>query len=195
MRLGIFGGSFNPPHKMHKNIALKLIDNKYLDKVIYVPTGDKYKKDSLVGAKDRYNMVKIMIKDNPKLLVSDYELKNVLTYTFETLDYFKNKYPKEDIYFICGTDNLKKIETWKNYEYILGNYKLLVIKRNGDYIEELLNKYNHYKKNIIISNIEENNLSSTLIRTHLKDDIIDSSLINKKVLKYIRDNNLYKGGL
>ena len=195
MRLGIFGGSFNPPHKMHKNIALKLIDNKYLDKVIYVPTGDKYEKDSLVGAQDRYNMVELMIKDNPNLLVSDYELKNVLTYTFETLDYFKNKYPKEDIYFICGTDNLKQIETWKNYEYILGNYKLLVIKRNGDYIEELLNKYNHYKKNIIISNIEENNLSSTLIRTHLKDDIIDSSLINKKVLKYIRDNNLYKGGL
>lgn len=195
MRLGIFGGSFNPPHKMHKNIALKLIDNKCLDKIVYVPTGDKYKKDALVSAQDRYNMVELMIKDNPNLLVSDYELKNVLTYTFETLDYFKSKYSNDDIYFICGTDNLKQIETWKNYEYILGNYKLLVIKRNGDYIEELLNKYNHYKKNIIISNIEENNLSSTLIRTHLKDDIIDSSLINKKVLKYIRDNNLYKGGL
>lgn len=195
MRLGIFGGSFNPPHIMHKNIALKLIDNKYLDKVIYVPTGDKYEKNDLVSAQDRYNMVELMIKDNPNLLVSDYELKNVLTYTFETLDYFKSKYPNNDIYFICGTDNLKQIETWKNYEYILRNYKLLAIKRNGDCVEELLNKYNLYKENIIVSNIEENSLSSTLVRLYLKDDIIDSSLINKKVLKYIRDNNLYKGGL
>ena len=86
MRLGIFGGSFNPPHKMHKNIALKLIDNKYLDKVIYVPTGDKYKKDDLVGAKDRYNMVKIMIKDNPNLLVSDYELKKFFGGVFSGRD-------------------------------------------------------------------------------------------------------------
>lgn len=191
MRLGIFGGSFNPPHNVHKNIALKLIDNKYLDKVIYVPTGDKYKKDGLVSAQDRYNMVEIMIKDNPNLLISDYELKNVLTRTFETLDYFKGKYPNDDIYFICGTDNLKQIETWKNYEYILYTYKLLVIKRNGDYIEPLLNKYNMYKKNIIITNIKEENLSSTLIRNYLKDDKVDSGLIEQKVLKYIREKNLY----
>ena len=44
MKIGIFGGSFNPPHNMHKNIALDLIKNKYLDKVIYVPTGNKYNK-------------------------------------------------------------------------------------------------------------------------------------------------------
>ena len=44
MRIGIFGGSFNPPHKKHKNIAIELIQKNYIDKIIYVPTGNKYNK-------------------------------------------------------------------------------------------------------------------------------------------------------
>ena len=56
MKIGIFGGSFNPPHNMHKNIALDLLKNKYLDKVIYVPTGNKYNKKGLANQNDRYNM-------------------------------------------------------------------------------------------------------------------------------------------
>ena len=100
MKIGIFGGCFNPPHKMHKSIALELIMNHYLDKVIYVPTGNKYNKTSLIDAKHRYNMLKLMTDDNTTLDVSDYELKNTLTYTYQTLDYFKDKYKKDEIYFI-----------------------------------------------------------------------------------------------
>ena len=79
MKIGIFGGSFNPPHKMHKNIALNLIKNKYLDKVIYVPTGNKYNKKDLIDAMDRYNMLKIMIEGYKNLELSNYEIKNTLT--------------------------------------------------------------------------------------------------------------------
>lgn len=193
MRLGIFGGSFNPPHNMHKKIALNLINNCYLDKVIYVPTGDKYKKDGLVSSIDRYNMVKIMIKNNPNLFVSDYELKNNLTYTYQTLDYFKNKYSNDDIYFICGTDNLKQIETWKNYEYILMNYKLLIIKRNCKDLNKIIEKFSY--KNIILTDIPLNDASPTHIRTKLKQNIntIDGQ-IDKNVLKYIKNKNLYIKG-
>ena len=58
MKIGIFGGSFNPPHNMHLGIALELIKDKYLDKVIYVPTGDNYNKIGLISFKDRLNMLK-----------------------------------------------------------------------------------------------------------------------------------------
>ena len=152
MKIGIFGGSFNPPHNMHKQIALDLINNKYLDKVIYVPTGDYYQKDDLIPAPIRYTMLKIMTKDYPNLEVSDYEIKNKLVYTYQTLDYFRQKYPKDQIYFICGTDNLKELYTWKNYKHILTNYKLLVIKRNHDQVEEIIKYYQEYSNNIIILN-------------------------------------------
>ena len=64
MRIGIFRGSFNPPHNMHKDIALNLIKNNYLDKVIYVPTSNKYNKNSLIDYKERYNMLNILCTNN-----------------------------------------------------------------------------------------------------------------------------------
>ena len=69
--LAIFGGSFNPPHKIHKEIGMYLVNSKYLDKVIYVPTGDKYEKKDLISSNNRIDMLKIMIKNNNYLEVSD----------------------------------------------------------------------------------------------------------------------------
>lgn len=185
MRIGIFGGSFNPPHKMHLEIASKLIINDYVDKVIFVPTGDRYEKNDLINATDRLNMLKIMTENYPNLEVSSYEIKTKQIYTYQTLDYFKKKFPTAQIYFICGIDNLNYINEWKNSDYILNNYKILVIKRDKQKI-----KTNN--KNIIITNIEENNTSSTLIRKKIKLSEDVSSYIDINVLKYIEKRNLYE---
>lgn len=191
MKIGIFGGSFNPPHNMHKNIALKLINNGYLDKVIFVPTGDKYNKDGLLNQKDRYNMVKLMIEGCDNLEVSDYEF-NKLTYTYETLDYFKNIYKDDDIYFICGSDNLKQITLWRKYDYILRNYKIIVIRRNNDDIDKIVNNLLIYYKNIIFITDIQNSVSSTLIRENLHKNNAVYLLQNMdtNVLKYIKNNSI-----
>ncbi len=193
MKIGIFGGSFNPPHKMHVDIALNLINKKYVDKVIYVPTGNQYKyKNNLVQDKYRYEMLKIIANKYFNIDVSDYELKKHVVYTCETLDYFKSKYPNDKIYFICGTDNLSYIDKWKNGLDILKNNKIIVIKRNIDNINKILKKYNNYKDNIIVSDIEERDISSTQIRKCLKDKSREFlNLIDKDVLDYINKNNLY----
>ena len=188
MRIGIFGGSFNPPHNMHKNIALSLIKKNYLDKVIYVPTGNKYNKIDLIDVSHRIKMLEVMVKDNDNLEVSNYEEKKELIYTYQTLDYFKNMYKNDEIYFICGSDNLNKITTWKNYKYILGNYKLLVIKRNNDNLDDIIKKLN--SNNILIANIHSEDISSTDIRKDLKNKK-NNLKINEEVLKYIKRNNLY----
>ena len=191
MKIGIFGGSFNPPHNMHKNIALKLINKWYLDKVIFVPTGDKYNKDGLLNQKDRYNMVKLMIEGYDNLEVSDYEF-NKLTYTYETLDYFKNIYKDDDIYFICGSDNLKQITLWRKYDYILRNYKIIVIRRNNDDIDKIINNLLIYYKNIICITDIQNSLSSTLIRENLNknNDTYLLQNMDANVLKYIKNNSI-----
>ena len=191
MKIGIFGGSFNPPHRMHLNIALELIDKKYLDKVIYVPTGDMYNKKGLISFEDRFKMIDLMIKDYNNLSLSDIGNNNDYIYTYQTLDYFKEINQGADIYFICGTDNLLEFDTWKNYEYILDNYKLLVIIRNNHDVYEILNKYGKYRNNIIVTGVESRMVSSTKIRENLKNDIIDTNL-ERCVYDYIKGNNLYK---
>jgi len=184
MKIGIFGGCFNPPHSMHKQIALDLIKKKYVDKVIYVPTGNNYQKKDLIAANHRYEMIKKMIDNNKKLYVSDYELKNKLKYTYQTLDHFKKEFSEDEIYFICGSDNLNEITTWKNYQHILKDYKLLVIQRNEDNINTKI-------KNIVKAKINTSFLSSTMIRKNIKDKNIRKYL-DKKVLKYIDINHLYE---
>lgn len=188
MKIGIFGGCFNPPHNMHKNISLELINNGYLDKIIYVPTGDKYNKRDLIDFKHRLNMLKLMIEDNEDLLLSDIGNDDRYQSTYQTLDYFKNIYVSDDIYFICGSDNLDEFDTWVEYQYILKNYCLLVIKRNNDNICDILSKYSDYLDNIVISNVNENDISSTSIRND-----IDGSCeyLDKNVYDYIKRNKIY----
>lgn len=184
MKIGIFGGSFNPPHHMHKDIAVNLIHEGYLDQVIYVPTGNCYKKEGLIDAEDRYQMLKLMTSDYPNLVVSDVEMQEELMYTYETLDYFRELLPHDSIYFICGSDNLDQITTWKNYQYILNQYKLLVVKRETD-------KINTKYKNVILANIPISNISSTKIREELKRHE-HVNHIDYKVKEYIKKNKLYQ---
>lgn len=185
MRIGVFGGSFNPPHLMHLNIAKDLLRLKYLDKVIFVPTGNKYSKDDLIDIKYRIEMLKIMIISYDDMIVSDYENQDGVVYTYETLDYFKKKYLGSEIYFILGADNLKQISNWKNSEYILSNYKLLVINRGDDKIE--------VKDNVVVTDILNNDISSTFIRNNIDNDDIIKKYLDKNVLEYIRKEKLYEG--
>ena len=90
-------------------------------------------------------------------------------------------------------DNLIEFDTWKNYEYVLKNYKLLVINRNNTNTCEILKKYHDYLQNIIITNIEENNISSSLIINRINDDEFLKENLNSKVYKYIKNNfSLYR---
>lgn len=191
MKIGIFGGSFNPPHKIHQKIANYLVKNNYLDKVIFVPTGSNYEKPYLASEQDRYNMLKLMIGNVSYLDISTYEFGK-LTHTYQTLDHFKKHYKDDEIYFICGSDNLKEIKTWKRYQYILSNYKLIVIRRNGESITDILSELKYYQDNIIVIDDIKSSLSSTSIRNEFKNNTksADSLNIDSKVLEYIK-NNLY----
>ena len=185
IKIGILGGSFNPPHKKHIEIAQRLIDKNYLNKVIIVPTGDNYmRKDNLVPFEHRYNMLKLL--ERPGIEISD--ISRIDKYAYEILDYFHNG--TDEIYFICGMDNLDDLSTWKNYEYILDNYKLLVIDRPGYYYDEIIKRYN--SKNIIKTDVEVSSMSSTMIRERLINGEDVSEYLDEKVIEYINEKSLYK---
>ena len=191
MKIGIFGGSFNPIHNMHLKIANYLIENKYLDKIIFVPTGDKYSyKTHMLEADKRLIMINLAIKDNPNILSSDYEIKNQMVYTYETLNYFKELYHNDKIYFVCGMDNLDYLDKWQKPEEIL-KFPIIVVNRNKEKMNSKFLKY----KNIKQVKIKLSSLSSTLIRKKIKDNKSIKDLVPKDVEKYITINNLYRRDL
>lgn len=195
MKIGIFGGSFNPPHKMHKEIAKELIKKGYVDKIIFVPTGSKYEyKNNLESNEVRYTMLSLMCCKEKDITISKYELQDKPIYTYQSLDHFQRRHQDDEVYFICGTDNLSYMDQWKRGKYILENYKILVIKRETDDIEPLLEKYKKYKENIVVTDVKEQKLSSTYIREEIKKGNYRNikKYVDRKVYRYIRKNHLYQ---
>lgn len=179
MKIGIYGGAFNPPHLSHIKIVEELLKRKYLDKIIIVPVGNYYKKDKLINFEDRYNMLKLIFK-NKNIIISNYENQNKGIYTYQTLDHFRNKYKNDQIYFITGADNIKQITTWKNYKYILNNYKILGIPRNKEMPKN---------KQIIYADITIKPISSSIIRNEKQNNL--DQYLDKKIINYIQKNKLY----
>lgn len=188
MRIGIFGGSFNPPHKMHKSIVKELLKAKYIDKAIVIPTADNYNKPYLLKGVDRVKMLEGIFKNCENVEVSDYEVTGHL-YTLNTLNYYHEKYPKAELYFILGTDLLAGFDKWFKYEEILKNYKLLVIARDTNDFYKELEKFKKYSKNITLANIRPRIVSSTQVRNEiLKNGYTD----NLKKLLYVDTINYLK---
>ncbi|MDO5555194.1 MAG: nicotinate (nicotinamide) nucleotide adenylyltransferase [Clostridia bacterium] len=196
--IAIFGGAFNPPINSHILLAKNIL-YKYpqIEKLIFVPVSTRYQKDNLVQNEHRYNMLKLICNKEDKLEVSNIELiSKKQPYTIQTLDKFKQKYKNYNIYFIMGTDNLKELQSWKEPERILKNYKIIVLERENDSFEKIIssNKFlNSNKKSLIkLEGAKKIHLSSTIIREKIKNSEEIDGFIDKDVLKYIKDNNLYK---
>ena len=197
--IAIFGGSFNPPLNSHLELAKQIIENcDYIEKIIFVPVSTKYnRKRNLIEDVHRYNMLKLMCSEEKKLEVSNIEMScGRQLYTIETLDIFKNQYPEYDIYFIMGTDNLKDLHTWMKPERILKEYKIIVLKRDEDNLEKIIEEDKLLKDNkenlIIAKKIKPIKLSSTIVREKIKNEEDVNAFLKKEVLEYINKNGLYK---
>ncbi len=193
MKIGIYGGSFNPCHLMHKQIVLSLLEKKFFDRIIILPTGNFYNKKNLLKGEERKKMLELMFKDNSRIIICDYEFKNNLISTYRSLDYLQNLYKGDKLYFIMGSDNILNFDKWKRYEYILDNYNLLIIKRKGIDIKNSIEKYNNYNGEIILLDLELLDIQSNIIREFLYKEEYDKveSLLDLNVLEYIKNKKLY----
>ena len=196
-RIGFFGGSFNPPTNAHINLAKQIVEECSLDKLVFVPIGDFYKKNELIEFKHRYTMLKIICDLNEKLEVSDIESNQLKKlYAIDIFKIIKNKYPKDDIYYIMGSDNLEKVDTWKESTDLITKYKYIIIERNKNDFKRILDENSLIKKYIanytLIYNNKYNSISSTIVREKISNGENIFNLIPEEIQEYIIQNNLYK---
>lgn len=199
-KIGILGGAFNPPHKGHLTLAKRALEKFNLDKIIFVPAGiPPLKKKGLAPAKERLEMVKILVKGKRKFTFSDYEIKKAkISYTIESLNYFKRKFPQAKIFWIIGEDCLKEIieGKWKGGLRILDLAKFVVASRPGYKIKlnDLPPKLKERAKKALLK-VERIKLkvpiSGTEIRKRIKKGKDVTPLLPKGVLDYIKKKNLY----
>jgi nicotinate-nucleotide adenylyltransferase len=194
MRIGLFGGTFDPPHNAHLTLAKWVLNELDLDYIYLIPASiHAFKYNSAItSASLRYEMVQAAVKNVAKIRVSDIELEREdISYTVDTLKDFKNyeNLPQSKLYYIMGMDNLRDFNRWKNPDTILSLAQVAVIRRVGAHDLKLMEKYQQ-KVTFLESPIIA--LSSTELRQaiHSGEDV--SASIPRAVLEIIEKHQLYK---
>ncbi|MBW2108499.1 MAG: nicotinate-nucleotide adenylyltransferase [Deltaproteobacteria bacterium] len=141
MRLGLFGGTFNPIHIGHLRAAVEVWEAFRLDKVLLIPSAHPPHKDvgEVAGAEDRLAMVRLAVNEVPFLEASDVELnRHGPSYTIETLKHFRSRLPDGSaLYFILGVDAFSEITTWKSYTQLFAVADFIVMTRPKAAIKDL----------------------------------------------------------
>jgi len=191
MKIGLFGGTYNPVHNAHLFIAEEVIDFFDLDKLFIIPAYiQPFKKNhDVLNSKKRIELIKEAI-DNDKIAVSDYEIKQKsISYSIKTVKEFSKK---GDIYFIIGSDSAFYFDKWKNYNKIIDMVKKIVVfPRKGYPKNKIKDKVKSFDKFTFLNTLILE-ISSTDIRKRIAKNKNYKYLVPKKVYKMIEREGLYK---
>lgn len=133
-RIGIMGGTFNPIHAAHIEMALRARESAQLDQVLVLPSGNPPHKTGIVPAEDRWRMVCAACATQRGLTPSRVELnREGVIYTVDTLSILRESYPRAELYYIIGSDTLMELRNWRQYEKVLTMCTFLVCPRATAY--------------------------------------------------------------
>ncbi len=190
MKIGVFGGTFNPVHLGHVNLAKNFKSELKLDKLLIIPTGTPPHKEAKndVSNDDRLNMCRIAFDGIAE--VSDMEIcREGKSYTVLTLEELKKEYPNDEIYFLVGSDMLLSFKRWYRWEDILKMCTLCATDRNNT--ETCRDADEDFFGKIIFCDFPKTVISSSEVREKLENGENISAFLPENVQKYIMEKGLY----
>jgi len=196
MRIGIFGGSFNPVHNGHIHLAETVMKELRLDRIFLVPSriSPHRSSDEYASGKDRLEMLRLASENKRGLEVCDYELESErVSYTIYTIEHFRELYPNDDLFLLVGSDMLMSFEKWFRFEDILDEASLAVVSREKGDSGELIKKAEELRRygEIFISSAPAVTVSSTEIRKKIAKNADWACYLDENVVQYIRLKGLY----
>lgn len=180
------GGVFDPVHFGHLQAGEIVKEKLELSKVLFVPSGlPPHKSKPIANKEDRYNMLKISLKNNKHFIPLDLEIKKGgYSYTIDTIKEIRAIYGSEnDYYFIIGTDTIPELCKWKDIDAIFKIIEFVAVTREGFHYED---------KRIILIEFPTLPISSSFIRERIKNGFSIRYLVPDEVLRYIQKRGIYK---
>jgi len=191
MKIGIFGGTFNPPHHGHLIVAEEVRIKLAIDKIIFIPsyiTPLKQGGESQ-NAFHRLEMTKLAISDNIHFECSDIEInRHETSFTINTLERLVMMYPSDQFFLLIGMDNYHTFHLWKDPDKISRMVNILVMNRPG-FHQQINTQLKHQHATFVeVPNID---VSSSDIRKRIKEKLPISKFVPKKVEEYINTHSLF----
>ena len=198
MRIGIFGGTFDPPHLGHLILAAEAMDQANLDHLLWVLTPDPpHKQSSFISpVEHRLAMTQLMVECCSQFSLSDIELKRPgPQYAVDTVRELRIQYPTDELYYVIGGDSLRNLQTWHQpREFIQACDHIIVMQRPGSTpdITSLYKNYPELKTRLIFLDVPQVEISAINIRQRVKNDRIFWHFVTRPVNDYILKNQLYR---
>lgn len=194
MRVGLLGGSFDPIHLAHVELAKRALDQLALDRVELLPAKQPWQKPDLAATtEDRLAMIKLAISQVPGLAVNDIELTRPgKTYTFDTLQALA---PEHEYFWLLGADQLQNFPTWHRWQDIAQRVTLVAAQRPGAESvigAELAALVDCGQAKIIDLSFEPMDISSSALREALRNRQLTSQWLDPLVANYIKEHGLYQ---
>lgn len=196
MRIGIMGGTLDPVHRGHVDIALQVMSAMQLDRVMLLPAGDPPHKSRTTEKADRLKMAEIAASEYEGLFVCDVEInRKGTTYTVDTLKELSRKQPDVTWIYIVGADTLNVLDTWREFPEVAKLCSFAAVRRPGCdesvcqvRAQEL---WEAYGARIALLDLDGPGISSTEIRRHVSAGMDILPLVPQGVADYIREKGLY----
>ncbi|MEO0102385.1 MAG: nicotinate-nucleotide adenylyltransferase [candidate division WOR-3 bacterium] len=190
MRLGIFGGSFNPIHNGHLIVAEEVREKLRLDKVLFLLSFNPPHKRKVAPYEDRKAMLLLAIAGNPYFSLSEIEKeRGGKSWTVDTLKDLRKLYPQDRLFLIIGSDQFQELESWKNPRELFKWAEVWVMRRPGAEIDrKLLRRFPRAR----IFNIPQIDIRGKRIREKIKKGLSVRYLLPNEVYQYILKRKLYK---
>ncbi len=180
MKIGIYGGSFNPTHNGHINVAKYAIEKLGLDKLYFVPAYQSPFKSKVKYLKpeDRVNMLNLVKPENSEVSLFEINRKGT-SYTIDTIKYFRKNFPNDKLFLLIGSDNLYKLHKWKDINTIAKESKIVIFKREDPFSKNNIKKYD-----ALLLNNKKWEHSSSNVRTG------DFTGLDEKIVEYLGAHKL-----
>ena len=185
-KVGIIGGTFDPPHHGHLLMASEVLTALQLEEVWFMPTNIPPHKQSehITNRTDRVEMLRLAIADNPHFKLQLIELEREgPSFTYDTMEILRERYPQYSFYFILGADMVEYLPNWYKIDELVQIVTFVGVKRPG-YV--FLNNYSICEVEVL-----EFEVSSSLLRERFKAGKNTMYLLPEKVKNYIEEKGLY----
>jgi len=198
MKIGVFGGTFNPIHISHIRLAQEYQRKLALDRMVLVPAYTPPHKAAvdLASAEDRLAMCRLATKDLPEFYVTEYEIKQQgKSYTYRTLMHIQEKYPGAELFLIMGGDMFMTVQDWRRASDLYKMATLCAAQREKGELT-LLDMHKEVLETkgarCMLIDIEAKPMSSTIVREKVRrgEDVLE--YLNPDVWLYILERKLYK---
>jgi nicotinate-nucleotide adenylyltransferase len=193
VRLGIFGGTFDPPHVGHLLAASDAIEHLKLDRLVFVPAAIQPLKATreTASAADRLAMVRLTVGADPRLETDAVELdRDGLSYTVDTLKDFARRFPSADRFFLVGADVLSTFAQWRDPQGVLELATLAVVTRSAD--SDVMEMNEELARRVTPVPTRRVDVSSTEIRDRVRSGRSIHGFVTDAVAEYISSHGLYR---